>query len=366
MFVLFPYGTDAAIGHRPYATVALIAANLAIGLLVGFAGESSAIDAWALQGGRFTPWTWITVSFLHAGWVHLLANMLFLWPFGLIVEGYAGPRRFLAAYFAISFVGAGVAQVTMLGSPGVTAVGASLAISGVMAMAALWAPRNRLDVWLWIVTILRRVRPTVWGYCLLWVVFDVLRLLLFGIVSAGAAHLMGTAAGAGAGVLYLRKGWVKCDGWDWFSLREHGRPRSQATVGQVQDHPLTRLRAALDRGDASSADEIVTNAKELHDGDALTREDHLRLVSGLAASPARSDRAIERLTAFVKRYPDGAEEIRLVLARTLLETDHPRQALRELEALEDDALTDLQRARRDVLAAEARNQRPPTSGLELE
>ena len=44
-----------------------------------------------------------TCMFLHAGWLHILGNMLFLWVFGASVEGRLGPWKYLAIYFAASW-----------------------------------------------------------------------------------------------------------------------------------------------------------------------------------------------------------------------------------------------------------------------
>ena len=39
---------------------------------------------------------------MHGGLMHLLGNMLFLWAFGLVVEGEIGSLRFVALYYAAS------------------------------------------------------------------------------------------------------------------------------------------------------------------------------------------------------------------------------------------------------------------------
>ena len=44
--------------------------------------------------------------FLHASWLHLLGNMLFLWIFANNVEDVMGRFRFLVFYFAAGFAAA--------------------------------------------------------------------------------------------------------------------------------------------------------------------------------------------------------------------------------------------------------------------
>ena len=81
--------------------------------------------------------------FLHAGFLHLFGNMLFLWIYGDNVEHQLGPLRYLLAY-----LGTGVAA-TMFhtafdrGSP-LPLIGASGAISGVLGFYFRWFPRNQV------------------------------------------------------------------------------------------------------------------------------------------------------------------------------------------------------------------------------
>ncbi len=75
----------------------------------------------------------ITHQFLHAGTMHLIGNMFFLIICGFAVEASLGHRNFLIFYL-ITGVGAGLAQVLMDLNSSVPLVGASGAVSGVMAM----------------------------------------------------------------------------------------------------------------------------------------------------------------------------------------------------------------------------------------
>ncbi|MPZ74388.1 MAG: rhomboid family intramembrane serine protease [Nitriliruptorales bacterium] len=87
----------------------------------------------------------ITAMFLHAGWAHLLFNMLFLWIFGDNVEDRFGHLRYLGFYL---LVGAIATVVFVLPSPSspATLVGASGAIAGVLGAYLLLYPRSRITV----------------------------------------------------------------------------------------------------------------------------------------------------------------------------------------------------------------------------
>ncbi|WP_210397480.1 rhomboid family intramembrane serine protease [Motiliproteus sediminis] len=80
--------------------------------------------------------SWLTLlshQFLHGGLMHLLGNMFFLLMCGFAVEAAIGPLRFLLFYL-LSGVAGGVLHMALNGGSAVPLVGASGAISGVMAM----------------------------------------------------------------------------------------------------------------------------------------------------------------------------------------------------------------------------------------
>ena len=87
----------------------------------------------------------ITAMFLHAGWAHLLGNMLFLWIFGDNVEDRYGHLRYLGFYL-LSGALATLAFVVPSPANPATLVGASGAIAGVLGSYLLLFPRSRITV----------------------------------------------------------------------------------------------------------------------------------------------------------------------------------------------------------------------------
>ena len=84
-------------------------------------------------------------TFLHAGWLHVIGNMLFLWVFGNNVEDYLGKVKFVL-FYVLGGLAATFAHVyTHLDSfsPG---VGASGAVAAVMGAYLLLYPRARVNV----------------------------------------------------------------------------------------------------------------------------------------------------------------------------------------------------------------------------
>lgn len=85
----------------------------------------------------------LTSMFLHAGWLHLAGNMLFLWIFGDNVEDFFGHFTYFFFYLVCGF-GAGLIHVLFNWHSTVPAVGASGAISGVMGAYILLYPGARI------------------------------------------------------------------------------------------------------------------------------------------------------------------------------------------------------------------------------
>src|SRR5207237_1669944 len=88
-------------------------------------------------------WTVATSMFLHAGWLHIIGNMWFLWVFGNNIEDSMGHARFVVFYLLCG-VAAAAAQMLVAPRSVVPMVGASGAISGVMGAYTLLYPRVRV------------------------------------------------------------------------------------------------------------------------------------------------------------------------------------------------------------------------------
>jgi membrane associated rhomboid family serine protease len=88
------------------------------------------------EGPVPVPLTFLTHIFLHADWVHLAMNMVFLGWVGRQVEGLVGTGRFLLLFFAGGIAG-GALQVVLTQTSVAPVIGASGAISAVFAAYAL-------------------------------------------------------------------------------------------------------------------------------------------------------------------------------------------------------------------------------------
>ena len=148
---MFPIGDDNS-GERsfPVVTYALIALNVLF-FLVELNGGDSFIQQWSLVPRRFLanpagdfP-TIFTSMFMHAGWIHLLGNMLYLWIFGDNVEDSFGHAKFMIFYLLCG-IAATLAQLVFTATSSVPNLGASGAIAGVLGAYIVMFPRGQVRV----------------------------------------------------------------------------------------------------------------------------------------------------------------------------------------------------------------------------
>ena len=87
--------------------------------------------------------TILVAMFLHAGWLHIIGNMLFLYIFGDNVEDRLGHFRYLVFYLLCG-VAASLCHAFFNPDSRLPSLGASGAISGVLAAYLFLYPRARI------------------------------------------------------------------------------------------------------------------------------------------------------------------------------------------------------------------------------
>ena len=148
---MFPIGDDNSSRRTvPLVTYALIALNVLF-FFVELSGGDAFIMQWAFVPSRFLAnpvgdfLTLFTSMFMHAGWVHLGGNMLYLWIFGDNVEDRFGHGKFIAFYL-ICGLAATFAQLAFSLGSNVPNLGASGAIAGVLGAYLMMFPQGRVQV----------------------------------------------------------------------------------------------------------------------------------------------------------------------------------------------------------------------------
>jgi membrane associated rhomboid family serine protease len=90
-----------------------------------------------------------TSMFLHAGWMHVLGNMWFLYIFGDNVEDHLGHFQYLIFYVLCGLL-AMATQVAVYPHSNLPTVGASGAIAGVLGAYFILYPRSRVLTWFFV------------------------------------------------------------------------------------------------------------------------------------------------------------------------------------------------------------------------
>jgi len=214
---MIPYNatdTDDVQSIAPVANIGLIVINflvffleLGIGVQGGDNALASFVDRYALVPceytgrcavvpGSPTPF-WLTLftsMFLHGGWAHILGNMLFLFVFGIHVERSMGGVRYLVFYLVCGLGADALEILTSLGSnlPG---LGASGAISGVLAGYLLLYPSSHVRTLIPLGFFFWTARIPAWVFIGLWFLYQ----LVSGIASISSTEVGGVAYSAHVG-----------------------------------------------------------------------------------------------------------------------------------------------------------------------
>ena len=230
MFVPLHDSTPLKVIRFQAVTVTIIALNLAVYLATGAFSSEAALNivaaGWGVVPGELThmaapvlgydpvadPVTLLTYMFIHAGWWHLISNMLFLWVFADNIEDAYGHPAFALLYLTAGVVAA-LVYALMAPRSSMPLVGASGAVSGILGAYVVLFPRARV----WILLFMRI--PLRIGA--LWVLGGWFLLQIFswwmerGNPEAGiawGAHVGGFITGAALTYIIRRRLWQRLEG----------------------------------------------------------------------------------------------------------------------------------------------------------
>ena len=224
---MFPIRDHNPSSVRPIVTWTLIAINIAMYLLTLPVMPGGQV-IWAYLAlypiavvNLELVYGLLTHMFLHAGFMHLAGNMLFLWIFGDNLEEQMGRMRFLGFYLLAGLAAAG-AQIVAAPMSDVPMVGASGAIAGVLGGYLLMFPRARVDILVIFVIFFKVFTLPAWVMLGLWFAMQILGGFTVDGAGGGVAY-WAHAGGFLAGVvltlpLFIRRGGPA------FWARTHGQP----------------------------------------------------------------------------------------------------------------------------------------------
>jgi rhomboid family protein len=207
---VFPVSDVIPSRSTPVVTLGLIAANgllFLYELMLPDAALRSLFHAYGVVPGDFVWLSVVTSAFLHAGWLHFLGNMLYLWIFGDNVEDRLGHSGFLAFYLACGAVAA-LAQAEINPHSFLPMVGASGAIAGVMGAYIVLYPQSRVLTAVFLFFYLDLIEIPALIFLGVWFLMQ----FFTGLGSIGAdaasggvafgAHIVGFAIGATIGAIW--------------------------------------------------------------------------------------------------------------------------------------------------------------------
>lgn len=176
--------------------------------------------------GKLYLWQAVTSVFLHAGVAHFMGNMIFLWFFGSALANAWRPREFLTFFLAcgiaasLCFFALNVWRAAP-GSAGITGMGASGAVFGLMiAYAIIFGERMVLAFFL----IPMKAKHFV-AIC-----FAIEVLLLWAGTRDGVGHVA-HAGGAVCGMAYLKLAWRR---QARHTMRTRRRAPAQSRIGGLE------------------------------------------------------------------------------------------------------------------------------------
>lgn len=143
---MIPIGNESRRVQFPLATYGIIALNIIMFILQMVNGDAFTLQ-YALVPANVSRGqdliTVLTSMFMHAGYLHIASNMIYLWVFGPALEDVMGSIPF-GIYYLLCGIAATVMQVVVDMSSQVPNLGASGAVAGVLGGYILLFPRDTI------------------------------------------------------------------------------------------------------------------------------------------------------------------------------------------------------------------------------
>jgi membrane associated rhomboid family serine protease len=207
---MFPVSDVIPSRTTPVVTIALIVVNAAVfvyELLLNDVALQRLFNTFGVVPALFAWPAVLTSLFLHAGWVHVGGNMLYLWIFGDNVEDALGRAKYLAFYVGCG-IAAALAQAAAQPDSPVPMIGASGAVAGVMGAYFVLYPQSRVLTAVFLVLFLDLIEIPAIFFLGIWFLMQ----LFSGVGTIGAnaadggtafwAHVAGFGAGAAVGGIW--------------------------------------------------------------------------------------------------------------------------------------------------------------------
>lgn len=219
--MLIPLTTESPLRRTPYANYALIAINILV-----FAAQTAhphLVDLLRLNPQLPVWWQFLTYQFLHAGFMHIIGNMIFLYVFGNNINDKMGNALYVTFYL-LGGVAAGAAHVLTNMSP---VIGASGSVAAVTGAFLVFFPQVRVTI-LWLFILITTFQIPAMYLVVLFFAKDVLMNVSGGGGNtAHMAHIGGTVFGFAVCFTLLALKLVKRNPFDLFAMAQRANRKRQ-------------------------------------------------------------------------------------------------------------------------------------------
>ncbi|MFN7289689.1 MAG: rhomboid family intramembrane serine protease [Pirellula sp.] len=313
-----------------------------------------------LEFGAFKPWQWVTNNFMHADWLHLIGNLVFLWAFGIVVEGKVGWLVFSAIYLAVGAIYGFLLQMgtVIIGMDEGVALGASAAIFGLLAICVAWAPANEFET-IWFFGFyggMSEISILTFG-----AFFFVKEFVFFGLqgfrMSSELLHIMGFLVALPVGLWMVKAGHVDCEGWDVFSylqgrtgqdskiLKQTEKSKKEKRKRQLEESKIatapspenlqqlqSQVSEALDRGEFELAHRLHMKLASKNPAIQWQQKELHRIIAGYLKSK-RYPEAAGLIQIYVELFDQDRFAMQAALLRIWLSEQKPRKVLRYVKGM---------------------------------
>ncbi len=202
---MIPFHDENPTKHFPLLTILLIGGNIFVFFWeFSYPGQTAAlflnyglVPYELMQSPIQTYPNVFSAMFLHAGFLHLGGNMLYLWIFGNNIEDVLGKVRFIMFYLVCGVIAA-MCHVYMDSGSRIPMVGASGAISGILGAYMVLFPKARVKTLVFLGILVTIIRIPAAILLLLWLGLQIYSSIASGNVGGGVAwmaHIGGFVAG---------------------------------------------------------------------------------------------------------------------------------------------------------------------------
>ncbi len=332
-----------------------------------------------LEYGKIRPWQWVTCMFMHADIGHLIGNMIFLWAFGLVLEGKLGWLLFSGVYLAMGVFQSFAEQVLGYFILQGASLGASGAIFSLLALVLIFAPLNSFET----VLLLGRIFFIEVPILVFGGIYLAMNLFFFYASGASygteALHLIGFAVGVPVGLIMLTRGYVDCEGYDIISHFTEKKGKD-SQVGKQQRRMREKMQRAKEEASLPRTDPVQRKANLAAQVDQAIQEGNVDLAVALQSKIAANnpgfhwsqDQLAQVIQIYIKQKQWAKVEpliekhlelfeqhrfaLQVKLIKIWLQAERPRHALRYMQGINGAFMSETEKSEIKKLAEYAKQQ----------